>query len=88
MYLFINGINRTDNITLNSIDLSDELQQRANTASFTLFGYRPSYLDDVKLYEGFPIVSATSTSITLKKDYTKALQNRIFRVGDVVWFGI
>jgi len=42
----------------------------------------------VKLYEGFPIVSATSTSITLKKDYSVALQNNIFRVGDVVWVAI
>ena len=42
----------------------------------------------MKLYEGFPIVSATSTSVTLKKDYSVALQNNIFRVGDKVWLAI
>ncbi len=80
MYVFINDINKTGNLHRNSISISDELQQRVNSASFTLSGYNPSYFDDVKVFEGFPILSATSTSITLKKDYWEAIQNNIYRV--------
>lgn len=51
MYLFINGVDKTNNLIRNSISLTDELQQRVNAASFTLAGLNPSYFDDVKIYE-------------------------------------
>lgn len=88
MYLFINGTNRTSNLIRNSLDISDELQERTNTCSFNLAGINPSYFDDVKVYEGFPIVSATSTSLTLNLPYARCIQNNLFRVGDVVTFAI
>lgn len=80
MYLFINDINKTDNLHRNSLSLSDELQQRVNSASFTLSGYKPDYFDDVKVYEAYPIFSYTIDSITLKKSYWEALGNNLFRV--------
>lgn len=88
MYLFINGVDKTAYLTKNSITISDELQERINACDFTLTGYNPSYLDDVKVYEGFPIVSATATTVTLKKSYDEAIQNNIFRVGDVITVAI
>lgn len=50
--------------------------------------YSPSYFDDVKIYEGYPILSATATSVTIKRPYAHTLQNNIFRVGDVVTLAI
>ena len=88
MYLFISDINRTDNLHRNSISISDELQQRVNSASFTLSGFSPNYFDDVKIYEGFPIISSDSTSVTIKKLYEEVIQNNLFRIGDRMTFAI
>lgn len=88
MYLFINGIDKTANLLHNSLDIVDELQERVNTCSFSLAGLNPSYFDDVKVYEGFPILSATSTSLTLNLSYSRCVQNNLFRVGDVITFAI
>jgi len=88
MYLFINGTNRTTNLLHNSLDISDELQERVDTCSFLLVGINPSYYDDVKVFEGFPILSASSTSVTLDFEYSLCLQNNLFRVGDIVTIAI
>jgi hypothetical protein len=88
MYLFIGNINRTTNLRRNSISIQDELQERVNSASFSVSWFSPSYLDDVKIYEGYPIVSATSTSVTLKKSYWEAIQNNVFRIGEKVTVAI
>lgn len=84
MYIFIGGIDRTANLINNSVQITDELQERVNSASFTLAGVNPEYFDDVKIWEGFPILSRTSTTVVLQKNYYTALQNNIFRVGDVI----
>lgn len=42
----------------------------------------------MKIYEGYPIVSATATSITVKRSYVETLQNNLFSVGDVITFAI
>lgn len=88
MYLFINDINKTDNLHRNSISISDELQQRVNSASFTLSGYNPSYFDDVKIYEWFPIIASDSTSVTIKKSYAEAIITNIFRIWDKIILSI
>lgn len=80
MYLFVNDINRTDTLHRNSISISDELQQRLNSASFVLSGSKPDYFDEVKVYEGFPILSYAIDSIVLKKNYWEAIQNNLFRI--------
>ena len=70
------------------MDISDELQERTNTCAFNLAGLKPSYFDDVKVYEGFPLLGATSTSLTLNLPYSRCIQNNIYRVGDVVTIAI
>lgn len=42
----------------------------------------------MKIYEGYPIVSATSTSVTLKKSYWEAIQNNVFRTDEKVTVAI
>lgn len=63
----------------------DELQERVNTAEFSMYGLKPTDLDDVKIFEGFPIYSFTRDSITLQKKYAEAILNNIFRAGDLVY---
>lgn len=51
-------------------------------------GYNPSYFDNVEIYEGFPIVSSDSTSLTLKKSYWEGIQNNIYRIGQRITMAI
>lgn len=51
-------------------------------------GFKPSYLDDVKIYEGYPILNATATTITVKRNYALTIQNNIYRVDDVITIAI
>lgn len=84
MYLFINNVDKTENLINNTIRINSELQERIDSASFSIAWINPSYYDDVKIYEWFPIVSSTVNSVTLKKDYFVAWQNNLFRVWDTV----
>ena len=84
MYVFINSSDKTGNVETNSISITDELQERINSADFSLSGFKPNDLDDVKIFEGFPIVSSTINSVSLKKYYWETIQNNIFRIGDIV----
>lgn len=84
MYVFIDSTDRTGDVIDNSIRIMDELQERVNKCSFKLVGNKPSEGEEVKVYDGYPILSSTSTSVTLRKDYNKSLQNNLFRVGDTV----
>lgn len=84
MYVFINSSDKTSNVENNSISITDELQERVNSADFVMSGYKPNDLDDVKIYEGFPIVNSSINSVSLKKYYWETIQNNIFRIGDIV----
>lgn len=88
MYIFINDIDRTGNVLLNSISIDDQLQERINQASMDITWFSPSSFDDLIIYEGFPVISSTSSSITIKKDYYVALQNNIFRVWDEIFVNV
>ncbi len=88
MYVFIDWVDKTSSVIKNSIFIREELQERINSVTLTVAWFNPSYFDDIKIYEWFKIVSATSTTITLKKDYNIAIQNNIFRVWDTIVFAI
>lgn len=88
MYLFVAWVDKTSNLIYNSISISNELQQRVDSADFSITGFKPNYFDDIKIFEGFPILSSTANTITLKKDYWQSIQNNIFRIWDVVTVAI
>lgn len=80
MYVFIWWTDKTENIIQNSIIISNELQERIDSASFRLVWFSCNYFDDIKIWEAFPILSSTSNSVTIKKKYTDIQQNNIYRV--------
>ena len=85
MQVIIDGIDRTSDITRNSIKLDDELQQRINRAAFKIGNNnQPTEYDDIKVYESFEILAVDGTTITL--GYPKELNDvtSIFRVDGVV----
>jgi len=88
MYTFINSIDRTSDVIRNSIKITDELQERINRATFKLFGDEPTEGQDIKIYDGYKILSSTVNSVTLDKKYNTAIQNDLFRVGAIVYVAI
>lgn len=84
MFVFISGVDRTCNVKQNSIQISDELQERVNICKLTAFGFTPENYQEIKVYNGFNVRSATADSVTLEKKYNQAVQNNIFRIGSVI----
>ena len=88
MYIIINNIDRTSQVINNSIIIRDELQERINSANLTVAWFNPSFFEEIKIYEWFPILSATATTITLDKNFNIAIQNNIFRVWETLTFAL
>ena len=88
MYVFIDDINRTANVERNTITITDELQERINSCDFVCSGFVPTYLQEVKVYSGFAVLSGTINSVTLDKSYNTAIQNNLFRVGTKITVAI
>jgi len=82
MEVFINSTNRTGDIIRNSIVINDELQEKANTMSFSVAGSKPSYYQNVEVYESFKILSVTGTQLKIDYDYNTNVEVQNFRVGD------
>lgn len=85
IYVYIGGSNRTSDYEAGSLKKSDELQQKVDIASFNLLsGAKPTYNQEVLIYDGITIESQTGAAVVLsqKSDYNK------FRVGDSLWLGI
>jgi len=84
MNLFIAGTYRTSNLIRNAISITDQLQEKANTLSFTLSGNKPSDYDEVKVYEAFNILSKDGTTITIDYLYSLNEVTGNYRVGDTL----
>ena len=84
MYVFIAGVDRSEPIRFDSLTISDELQQRVNQLDFELLtGPLPDDLAEVRAFVGFPVLFATSTTVTLDAPWSKQCQG-LFRQGE--WF--
>lgn len=84
MYVFIGGVDRSRPIDYASLSISDEIQQRVNQLSFDLLDPPlPSDMEEVRAFVGFPIISATATTVTLRAPWSKQCQG-MYRVGE--WF--
>jgi len=88
MFTFINGTDRTSSVVRNSIIILDELQERVNSAKLKVFDFTPTQYQEIRIFDGHEIDSATANSVTLKKTYKSNLDNNLFRVGDTVYIAI
>lgn len=82
MFIFINGTDATENVIRNSITLQAAMQERTKRLRFKYVGSKPSEYQEVFAYDGYPVKSSTSTTVTLE-----GADNclNLFRVGDTVW---
>lgn len=85
IYTFIAGVNRSSDITWNSMNSNASLQERADTFNFAMFDNRPSIYDDIKVYNGTEIVTVGSNYVTVQDLYSF---KSVFRVGDSIFVGI
>jgi len=89
LWFYINETERTDDVQFPRNNISDNLQDRANTANFTIFaGTKPSENQEVFIYSGDEIVSLVGNTITLAGKYERecnkfyAGQKLRIRIGD------
>ena len=86
MYLFIAGINKSAYLVRNSVVITDELQERTNKSYLDLT-YKPSEMQDVRLFDGFPILSSGANYVVLNATYGRNY-NSLFRPNDKVYVAI
>lgn len=85
MHIFIDGTDRTSNLIRNSIEITENLQERSNLAKFKMSGgAKPSYFQEVKIYEAFEILAKDGTTITLDYEYLINEDAQNLRVGDTL----
>lgn len=85
MYIFINGVDRTQYVINKSINKVGSMQERIRKLSFRYFGVKPADYDIVRAFTGWPIYASTSTTVTLD---TFNLCDDLFRVGDRFYVAI
>lgn len=91
MYLFIGGVDRTNDLISyvghSSSVITDEQQEKTNKADFELRGSKPAENAEVRKFTAFPVTAATTNSVTLMADYRMQDLN-LFRVGDAFYVSI
>jgi hypothetical protein len=66
IWYYLNNTERCDDIEFPSLGIVDNLQERANTVSFTIFsGTKPSENQDIFIYMGDEIAGFSGTTVTL-----------------------
>lgn len=81
MYYFIASTDRTADVIDNTLNIDDNIRESPNALSITLKGDQPSQWDEIRAFDGFPIVEAGADYVVLDMEY-RANMNGLFRVGD------
>ena len=87
MLCYINSTDRTSDIIRNTIAITDDIREKPNGCKFRMKGVKPGYYQDVKIYAGFKILSATANSVTLDAEY-RLNENNLFTASDTVYAAI
>lgn len=89
IYLYVNGSDRTGDLQRDSIRIKNQLQQRADSMSFTLIsGTKPDENQEVRFFRGATIASFATKTVTLNSDYQTGVnffysgQKLKIRIGD------
>jgi len=96
IYLYLDTVDVAEYLSEGSLVIVDQIQNRANTANLTLnTGVEalktPEKLQDVKIYDGVTIVSASGTSIVVNdvlRSGNSLLTYGKFRADQYLWIGI
>lgn len=92
--LFINSTDYSSRLDDGSLGIVDQIQNKANTAQFSLMpgAYTaPTENQEVKIFDTVKLVSASSTAVVVTDDLASGLSildRNKFRVGQYFWLGI
>ncbi len=85
MYVYIGGVDRSEQVQFDSLNIEDEQQDRTKKMEFTLIAPPlPADYAEVRAFMGFPILSATSNTVTLNISYFANNQG-MYRVGELFY---
>ena len=72
IYLFVNSVDRTADLTSGSLFISNEIQQRADGASFNIFrNSKPTENQEIEIYRGDEVASIAGATVTIKGYFTR-----------------
>ncbi len=84
---YINDIDRSGDVSMNSLNINTAIQRRSNSARFEIFkGTKPTENQDVKIYHSAVVDSHSGTTIVLKPSFQT--NYNVFRAGQVIWLSI
>ncbi len=87
LYLEINSVDRTSGLESNSLSLIDQIQQRADSCSFSLVsGAKPTENQDMRLFVHDTIASFVGTTVTLNGFFQRNVGQ--FFAGQSLWIRI
>ncbi len=87
LYFFVNSSDRTSDVVGNTLRITNQIQQRADSCQFKIFtGTKPSENQDIKIYDGATVASHAGTTIVLGDSYQAEVQ--AFRPGQAIWLKI
>lgn len=87
LFLYINGSDRTADLEENTLRKTNQIQQRSDSMSFTIFqGTQPAENQDVRFFAGDTIASAAGATITLNGYFEREIKQ--FFPGQVLFIRI
>lgn len=86
--ILVNGLDITENIERNSLQITEQLNNRRNTASFTVLDYMVSEGQDVKIYDGALLADSYSLWVTTVKVNNIFEYNEKFKPGQKIILSI
>ncbi len=87
LFLYINGVDRTGDLERNTLQKTNQIQQRADTLTFNIFqGSQPQANQDIKLYVGDTVASIVGAVIVLNGYFQRDISR--FFPGQDLWIRI
>lgn len=84
---YVNNSDRTEDVAANSLKITNQIANRANSCSFAVFqGTKPTENQDIKVYDAAVVLSQVGATIVLKDTYQTDVN--AFRAGQELWLKI
>lgn len=87
IYYYINGSDRSTDVTEASLQITSQIQRRSDTCSFEVYRNTPPAVNnEIKIYDGDEAASQSSTTLVLKGYFERNTGK--FYAGQVLWVRI
>lgn len=83
LYFYIDKVDQSTNVSANTLQITNQIQQRSDTAKFECFNVKPTQSSEVEIYDGDTVASIASNVITLNGFFERSCNK--FYAGQVLW---